>query len=148
MIATRPIVRTLLMLGLVLTASPVRAQSHPCDQAAPVSQTIPAGVPHKLTFCQPSTDRAEAVIVMVDAQVFDLLPVTALTQPSATGLVLYETALFLNVESGQHQLVAATYNLNQATGARQVGPASPPFSFAALAETPLPSVPVIKGVAR
>lgn len=134
-------------LGLAL-ALVLLAQSHPCEQPAASAQTIPVGVPQKLQLCQPVSDNAEAVIVVVDETVIDLLPVTAVTGPSVTGLAVYETGLFLSVGPGAHSLRAATYNRNKATGLLQVGPQSAPLPFVVVDETPLPAAPIPRGLAR
>src|SRR5688572_16601143 len=90
--------------GWLLLPSLVSAQTHPCDQAPAPQSTIQSGAPHRVQFCQAQSDQIEALIVTVDGKPFDLLPVTAKTPPSATGKVLYETQLFLQVDRGTHTL--------------------------------------------
>jgi hypothetical protein len=136
-----------LLLALV-AAVEASAQTHPCDITAPSAQTIASAAPHRALFCQPGSENAEAVIAWVDGQAVDLLPVTAKSAPSTSGLVLYETSLFIQVARGLHVLELSTYNRNALTGQLQVGAKSAPFSFAAVDETPLPTAPAIKGVTR
>lgn len=124
------------------------AQTHPCDQPAPTTTVIQSGAPHKISFCSLASDNVEAVVAYVDGQAFDLLAVTARTAPSATGMVLYESPLFLQTTRGEHVLEAATYNRNALTGQLQLGARSLPFGFAAVDNTPLPTAPAIKGVMR
>ncbi len=141
--------RTLaLVCGLLAMSSPAFAQSHPCDQAPTPQATIQSGAPHKIQFCAPQSDAVEAIVANVDGKPFDLLPVTAKTPPSATGKVLYETTLFLQVAKGTHTLAVAAYNRNAFTGQLQLGAFTSPFPFAAADDTPPPSVPAILGVVR
>jgi hypothetical protein len=126
----------------------VNAQTHPCDQPAPATVTVQSGAPHKVQFCSPAGDGVEAVLATVDAVPTDLVPVTAKTTASATGLVLFETTLFLQVSRGAHTLTIASYNTNAITGALQLGPASSPFAFTAVDDTPLPTAPSLRGVVR
>jgi hypothetical protein len=142
-------IRLISLVGLLLLASATAtAQTHPCDQAQTPLPTIASGAPHRIQFCQLQSDQPEALIVVVDSQPFDLLPITAKTGPSATGKVLYETTLFLQVSKGTHVLTAATYNRNGLTGALQVGANSPPFTFAAVDDTPKPGAPAVMGISR
>lgn len=136
-----------LILVTILEYS-VDAQSHPCDQPAPATVTIQSGAPHKVQFCSPANDGVEAVLANVDSVPTDLVPVVAKTAASATGLVLFETTLFLQVSRGAHTLTVASYNTNALTGALQLGPASSPFAFTAVDDTPLPIPPSLRGVVR
>lgn len=135
------------LLSLCLTRT-AQAQTHPCDQPAPATQTIQSGAPHKVAFCSAQTANVEALVAYVDGQAFDLLAIVAKTAPSASGMVLYESPLFLQVAKGTHVLEAALYNRNQFTNTLQLGAKSAPFSFDAVEDTPLPTAPVIKGVSR
>jgi hypothetical protein len=142
-------VKTLgLSVILIGVASGVSAQTHPCDQPPPVSTTIASGAPHKVQFCLPQSDQPEALLARVDTVATDLVPVTAKTGPSVTGLVLYESAVFLQVSRGSHVLTIAAYNRNQLTGQLQLGAASAPFPFDAVDDTPLPTAPAIKGLVK
>jgi hypothetical protein len=142
--------RTIASTGLILTlfGAPALAQTHPCDQQTTSTQVIQSGAPHKVTWCSPASDNLQALVVYVDGQAYDLLAVTPLTAPSASGMVQYESPLFLQVSRGEHTLEAATYNRNQLSGQLQLGPKSGPFVFAAVDVTPLTTAPVIKGVSR
>lgn len=139
-----------LLVALTVAAWPTaaRAQGHPCDAPAPGATTIAAALPHKLQFCALASEAIEALIVVLDGTPIDLVPITAKTQPSALGLTLYETTPFLQVARGAHVITAAAYNRNALTGQLQVGAASPPFSFGAVDDTPIPTAPSIRGVAR
>jgi hypothetical protein len=136
-----------LALSLVLVA-PAFAQTHPCDQAPPSAQTIASGAPHKAVFCSPAAEKVEAAIAWLDGQAVDLLPLTAKSAPSATGFVLYETTLFIQVAKGMHVLEVSAYNRDVLTQQLQQGAKSAPFSFAAADPLPLPTAPAIKGVTR
>ncbi len=137
-----------LLLAVCLLAGQSDAQTHPCDQPAPTNATIQSGAPYKAQFCSKQADKIEAVVGFVDGQAFDLLPVTAKTGPSATGLILYESPPFIQVAKGAHVLEVATYNRNLFTGQLQLGPKSPGFPFAADDDTPISAAPAIKGVAK
>ena len=127
----------------------VEAQTHPCDQPPPPTTTIASGAPHRVAFCARASDNIEAAVVRVDSQPFDLVPVTPTTQPNATGLRFYTTGNFLQVPRGAHTLTVALYNRNAVTGQLQLGPeSSPPFTFAAVDDTPLPAAPDVKGIVR
>jgi hypothetical protein len=132
--------RQLLTLCAVLVCSSATAyaQTHPCDTPAPTSTSIPQNVPHKIQFCSPQTDNVEAAVAYVDGVASALQPVTAVGAKSPTsGLVLYETALFLSVANrGNHTLQLSTFN-RDATGVSQEGAKSSPFVFAVNAEFPL-----------
>jgi hypothetical protein len=99
-------------------------------------------------WCQPAADNIEALVVYLDGKAFDLLPISALTGPNAGGWVQYETALFLQVARGDHILEVAAYNRDILTKQLQVGLKTPPFLFAAVDNTPLPSAPVIKRISK
>lgn len=141
--------RGLFTAVFVLCAATVTAQTHPCDSAAPTTQVIQSGAPHKVEFCAKASDNVEAVVMYVDGAAFDLLAVTAKTAPSGAGDVLYETPPFLQVSRGDHTLDAAAYNRNALTGQLQLGPRTPaPFVFAAADPTPLAAAPALKRVVR
>jgi len=125
------------------------AQAHPCEQATPPTITLQSGAPHKVQFCSPVSDAPEAMLATVDATPFDLVPVTARSQPSATGQVLYESGVFLQVAKGNHTLAVALYNRNALTGQLQLGDATPvPLSFAAVDDTPKAAAPKIIGIVK
>jgi hypothetical protein len=124
------------------------AQTHPCDQAAPTTVTVLSGAPHKVQMCLPQSANAEAVLAVVDAVPFDLVPIVARTGPSATGQVLYESGAFVQVSRGQHTLTLRAYNRNALTGQMQLGEASAPFNFTAVDDTPVPAAPKILNVIR
>jgi hypothetical protein len=138
-ITHRAIASTGLILALFEPA--LVAQTHPCDQQAPSTQTIQSGAPRFISFCSLATDNVEAAVAYVDGQAYDLLPVTAKTAPSASGYVQYETGTFLQVSRGDHVLEAAAYNRQQLTGLLQLGAKSPPVFFVAVDLTPLPGPP-------
>jgi hypothetical protein len=129
-------------------ATTVAAQTHPCDQPAPATVTIVSGAPHKVQLCLPQTAAAEAILAVIDATPFDLLPITAKTAPSTTGQVLYESGAFLQVAKGSHTLTVRAYNRNQLTGQMQLGDPSPPFSFAAVDDTPVAAAPKVITIIR
>ena len=141
----------LLILALVLGGG---GQTHPCDQPPPATVTIASGSPHKAQFCQPQSDNAEAVLGILDAGTpnaanFDLVSVTLKTPtPNVAGLVMFETAAFIQVPKGSHTLTLRAYNKNQATGQSQLGAASDPFPFGAVDETPVPAAPKTKNVVK
>jgi hypothetical protein len=120
---------------------------HPCDVTVG-EQTIMSGSPHKVQFCSPQTDRVEALVAYVDGVAFDLLAVSAVSGPNATGWVLYDSPFFLQVQRGAHTIEVAAYNRNELTGALQIGPRSDPFAFAAVEPTPLTVAPRIVRVTR
>lgn len=124
------------------------AQTHPCDQPPPATTTIGSGAPHKASWCSAQGDKIEALLANIDGVPYDLLPVTAKTGPSATGKILYESPLFIQVPRGAHILTLATYNKSTVTGALQLGAVSAPFPFSAVDDTPVPTAPEIKGVSR
>jgi hypothetical protein len=140
--------RVLLCALFLLVPVSAMAQTHPCDQPAPLNPVIQSGAPHKVTFCSPATDNVAAVKVTVDGQAFDSLAATPITGPSLNGQVQYETPAFLQVSRGDHSLTAATYNRDQFTGQLRLGPTSAPFGFAAVDSTPLTTAPRIMGVSR
>ena len=134
---------------LASAATPAAAQTHPCDQAAPATVTIVSGAPHKVQFCAKSTDNVEALLGVVDAQPFDLVPIVAKTPtPNATGLTLYESGAFVQVPKGQHTLTLRLYNKNQLTGQMQLGDTSPPFGFIAVDDTPPAAAPKLMNVIK
>jgi hypothetical protein len=124
------------------------AQTHPCDQSAPTTVTILSGAPHKVQMCLPQSANAEAVLAVVDAVPFDLVPIVARTGPSATGQVLYESGAFVQVSRGPHTLTLRAYNRNALTGQMQLGDPSLPFDFSAVDDTPVPAAPKILNVIR
>jgi len=125
------------------------AQAHPCDQSTPPTITLQSGAPHKVQFCSTLADAPEAMLSTVDATPFDLVPVTPKSQPSATGQVLYESGIFLQVGKGNHTLTLALYNRNALTGQLQLGDATPvPLSFAAVDDTPKAAAPKIIGIVK
>ena len=143
--------RTILFAACIvaLASSTSFAQTHPCDQAPPPQVTISSGAPHRVQFCSPQSDMPEALVAKLNgAQIVDLVPVVAKTAPSATGKVLYESALFLQVSKGTYTLEIALYNKNSVTGEMQLGLYSSPLSFAVVDETPRPSAPEIKNVVK
>jgi hypothetical protein len=99
-------------------------------------------------MCLPQSANAEAVLAVVDAVPFDLVPITARTGPSATGQALYESGAFVQVSRGQHTLTLRAYNRNALTGQMQLGEASAPFNFSAVDDTPVPAAPKILNVIR
>jgi hypothetical protein len=134
---------------LVCAFAGLEAQTqHPCDVAGPSDPTIMSGSPHKLQFCSPQSDHIEAVVAYVDGVAFDLMAVTAVSGPSASGWVLYDTPHFLQVQRGTHNIEAATYNRRELDSTLQLGPRSSPFAFAAAEPTPLTVAPSIRGVVR
>jgi len=135
------------MIAAAAAGGTVRAQTHPCDQAVAQDPVIASGAPHKAAFCSPQADLIEAAIAYVDGVAVDLLAVTPKTGPSATGQILYETPLFIQVARGAHLLEMATYNRNTFTGQLQMGPRSAPFRFSA-DDSPIPAVPSVKGITR
>jgi len=144
--------RVLIVVGILAAAASaatvrVQAQTHPCDQATVQNPTINSGAPHKAAFCQPQADLIEAAVAYVDTVAVDLLAVTAKTPPSATGKILYETPVFIQVSRGAHLLEMASYNRNTFTGQLQLGPRSSPFPFTA-DDSPVPVVPDVKGIQR
>lgn len=139
----------LVVLLSLVGGTPASAQTHPCDQAAPATVTIQSGAPHKVQFCAKASDNVEAILGLVDAQPFDLVPIVAKTAtPSATGMTLYESAAFVQVPKGQHTLTVRLYNKNEFTGQNQLGAASAPFVFTAADDTPAPAAPNILNVIK
>jgi hypothetical protein len=139
-----------LLIGMIAAAAvggTVQAQTHPCDQTIAPDPVIASAAPHKAAFCQPQTDLIEAAIAYVDGVAVDLLAVTPKTGPSATGMVLYETPLFIQVSRGAHILEMASYNRNTFTGELQMGSRSVPFPFSA-DDSPVPAGPTVKGILR
>ncbi len=137
-----------LMLWQLAFPTPAYTQSHPCEQAPPATVTIQSGAPHRVTWCSPLADHIEALVAFVDGTPTEINTVTAKTQASAAGLVLYESPLFLQVAKGAHILRVAAYNRNQFTGQLQLGAQSANFPFDAVEDTPPPTAPAIKGVTR
>lgn len=138
------VVVVLLLLVGELAAQPV----HPCDAPMPTNQTIASGAPHKVQFCSLQSEQIEALVAYVDGVAFDLLPVTAVGAPSATGYVLYDSPSFLQVLRGAHTIEVAVYNRDALTDALQMGERSAPFAFGAVDPTPRPSAPQVKRVTR
>lgn len=137
------------MAILLGCANVVSAQTHPCDQPPATNVTILSGAPHKLQFCVPQSDNVEAIIGFVDNAAFDLVAVTVKTAtPNASGLILLESAPFIQVPKGSHQVYAKAYNKNQLTGQLQVGAASIPLPFAAVDETPTAAAPKLLNVIK
>jgi hypothetical protein len=124
------------------------AQTHPCDQPPPATVTIASNAPHKVQLCAQQSDAPEALLAVVDSQNYDLLPITERTGASATGLVLYETTLFLQVPRGSHTLTLRLYNRNVLTGQLQLGVAAGPFPFVAADDTPPAAAPKFLGIIR
>lgn len=85
---------------------------------------------------------------MLDGAPIDLIAITAKSPASTTGLILFETTVFIQVARGTHNVTLATYNRNAITGASQLGPPSAPFIFAAVDDTPVAAAPLIKGIGR
>jgi hypothetical protein len=138
-----------LILALVLSlSSSAIAQEHPCDTNPSVAVTIQSGASYKVGFCTAASDNITAARGFVDGVVFDNLAVTAVSAPSASGQVLYETSAFVRVAKGTHVLEVASYNRNKLTGAVQLGAKSAPFSFSAEDDTPPPGAPAVKGLSR
>jgi hypothetical protein len=138
----------LLVAALLAIPAVAHGQTHPCDQPPPPQSTIQSSSPHKVQFCLPQTDAPEAILAKVDGQPFDLVAVAAKTGPSTTGKVLYESAPFIQVPKGTHQLEVAAYNRNALTGTLQLGAFSSPLAFAAVDDTPKPAAPEVKGVVK
>jgi hypothetical protein len=143
------IARLIIALALALLAVTAFAQTHPCDQPPVATITLLSGAPHKLQFCVPQSDNVEAVIGFVDTTAFDLVAVTVRTAtPNAGGLILLESAPFIQVPKGQHQVYAKAYNRNALTGELQVGAASLPLPFAAVDDTPPAAAPKLMNVIK
>ena len=115
----------LMAVGFTLVATAAAAQ-HPCDLNPPTEQTISDGSAYSVQFCARATDVPEAVIAVVDGVPIDRIPIAAISDSSASGLMLYETIPFLQVTRGAHVLTMAVYNRN-ASGALQVGPPTGPI---------------------
>lgn len=134
---------------LLLLMTAVGAQTHPCDQTPVATITILSGAPHKLQFCVLQSDNVEALVGFVDTTAFDLVAVTVRTAtPNAGGLILMESAPFIQVPKGQHQVYAKAYNRNALTGQLQFGEASLPLPFSAVDDTPMAAAPKLMNVLK
>ncbi len=116
----------LMAVGFTLVATTAAAAQHPCDVIPPTEQTISNGAAHSVQFCARASDEPEAVIAVVNGVPIDRIPVAAISDVSASGLMLYESIPFLQVTRGTHVFTLAVYNRN-ASGALQVGPPAGPF---------------------
>jgi len=139
----------MLTVAAAIIALGMFAQGHPCDAPTPATMTIASGAPHRLQLCAQLTDAPEAMLVTVDGQNFDLVPITPKSQPSAVGQVVYESGQFLQVPKGNHTLQVALYNRNALTGQMQLGTPMPiPLSFAAVDDTPKAAAPKILNIIK
>ena len=115
----------LMAVGFTLVATAAAAQ-HPCDVNPPTEQTISTGAAHSAQFCARASEVPEAVIALVNGVPIDRIPIAAISDVSASGLMLYESIPFLQVTRGAHVLTLAVYNRN-ASGGLQVSPATGPI---------------------
>ena len=115
----------LIAVGFTFVATTAAAQ-HPCDMNPPTERRIPSGAAYSVQFCAPASDMPEAVIAVVDGMPIDRIPIAAISDVSASGLMLYESIPFLQVTPGKHVYTLAVYNRN-ASGGLQVGPPAGPF---------------------
>jgi hypothetical protein len=118
----------LMAVGFILVATTAAAAQHPCDVNPPTEQIISTGAAHSVQFCARASDVPEAVIAVVNGVPIDRIPIAAISDVSASGLMLYESIPFLQVTRGAHVFTLAVYN-RTASGALQVGPAAGPFSI-------------------
>ncbi len=119
----------LMAVGFTFVATAAAAQ-HPCDVDPPTDQTISKGAAYAVQFCLRPSDLPEAVIAVVNGVPIDRVPIAAISGVSASGLVLYQSIPFLQVERGSHVFTLAVYKRN-ASGELIVSPAVGPFSFRA-----------------
>ena len=117
----------LMAIAFTFVATAAAAQ-HPCDENPPTEQTISSGVAYRVQLCARASEGPEAVIAVVNGVPIDRVPIAAISDVSASGLILYESIPFLQVTQGTHVFTLAVYNRN-GSGELQVGPAAGPFSF-------------------
>jgi hypothetical protein len=115
----------LMAVGFTLVATTAAAQ-HPCDVDAPIERNIPSGAAYSVQFCAPASDMPEAVVAVVNGVPIDRIPIAAISDVSASGLMLYESIPFLQVTPGKHEFTLAVYSRN-ASGELQVGPPASPL---------------------
>lgn len=116
----------LMAIAFTFVATSAAAQ-HPCDENPPTEQTISSGV-YRVQLCARASEGPEAVMAVVNGVPIDRVPITAISDVSASGLMLYESIPFLEVTRGTHVFTLAVYTRN-ASGALEMSPMAGPFSI-------------------
>ena len=80
----------LMAVGFTLVATAAAAAQHPCDVDPPTELTISTGAAYSVQFCARASDMPEAVIAVVNGVPIDRIPIAAISDLSASGLMLYE----------------------------------------------------------
>lgn len=141
--------RYALTLALLMIASvPVGAQVHPCDTAAPISQTVSSSAVHRVQFCAKPSENPEALTVYVNGTASDLRPLTVVQAQNPSGLALYEGPRELQFPRGSYVVEVTIWNTPIPGGAVQESGKSNPLSLGVVDEQPPPSQPLLKGVTR
>lgn len=137
-----------LALGLLLIGSLAEAQTHPCDIAAPASQTVSSSAVHRVQFCARPADNPEALTVYVNGTASDLRPLTVVQAPNPSGLALYEGPRDLQFQRGSYVVQVSIWNTPFPGSAVQESGKSNPLSLGVVDEQPPPSTPLLKGITR
>lgn len=138
----------LVVVGVLLFAGSASAQTHPCNEPRPTSQTIQTGAPHVDQICARPSDNPQGFIRIINGQPSDLLPLVMVLQPNAQGLALYECQCDVQFPKGTYQYQVRTYNVNVFTGETQLSEPSLPFVLAVVDDNPPPTAPIVKGLRR
>jgi len=131
----------LLALGLILVASSVGAQTHPCDQpdlSTQGQQQSTSITAFQWQVCAKPAENPEGIIIVVNGTPRPSIPLVAgtTTTPNAAGYVPYVATLQL--PKGNYQVDTKVFNRDPA-GLIQEGPLHGPFVFVVVDPNPVPS---------
>lgn len=145
----RSAVSVLFIIGaLLMWSTAASAQTHPCDQATPTTQTVTTGAQHKVQFCAKPSDAPEAFTVYVNGVASDLRALTLVVAANALGYALYEGPKDLTFAVGTYTVQLTVWNREFTGGPSQESEKSPPFSLSAVVGNPPPVAPKVIGVVR
>lgn len=121
----------LLALGLILCASSVQAQTHPCDQpdlSTQGQQQSASSVPFSWQVCMKPAENPQAIIVVVNGTPRSPTPLVAgtTTTPNAEGYVPYVATLTL--PKGSYQ-IDTRMQYRDIDGSLKEGPLHTPFAL-------------------
>ncbi len=129
------------VIGLLGVGS-ASAQTHPCDQGAPSSQTVTTSAQHKVQLCARASDAPEAFTVYTNGTATDLRALTLVVAPNALGLALYEGPRDLTFTAGTVIIEVTIWNRAYPGGPSQESARSSPLSLSAVVGNPNPTAPV------
>jgi hypothetical protein len=137
-----------LVLALLALPSMAVAQTHPCDQSAPTTQTVTTSAQHKVQFCAKPVDVPEAFTVYTNGTASDLRALTLVVAPNALGYALYEGPKNMTFPAGTVILELTLWNREYSGGPSQESARSSPLSLTGVVGNPVPTAPAGLRVVR